>query len=73
MASQDDIKRLTRRSEALKSLQLGECPVIDPGPFDRFPEMSGAIRTYNEQMRMRDLRLKNLLSEALLSARDLPP
>jgi len=73
MATAADVIRIARRSESLKSLSLGEPVFLDPKPFDRFPEMAGAIRTFNEQQKLRDQRLKNLLAEALLSAGNLPP
>lgn len=73
MATQSDIARITRRSEALKSLSLGPPPQIDASKFARFPEMQLAVETFNEASRLRDERLKNLLAEALLAARSVPP
>ena len=73
MATAADIARLTRRSEALKSLQLGPPPLLDGTPFSRFPEMARAVFDFNEASRLRDERLKNLLAEALLGARSIPP
>lgn len=73
MASQDDIKRLTRRSEALKSLSLGDPPLLDVTPFARFPEMQRAVSEFNDRQKVAYGRLKNLLAEALLAARDVPP
>lgn len=73
MASTDDIKRITRRSEALKSLSLGEAPQLDATAFLRFPEMVQAVTIFNDQNRVSYARLKNLLAEALLAARSTPP
>jgi hypothetical protein len=73
MAQTSDIARLTRRSEALKSLQLGLPPLLNDALFSRFPEMAAEIRRFNEATRLRDERLKHLLAEALLSARSIPP
>jgi len=73
MATQADILRITRRSESLKSLSLGEAPQLDPAPFSRFPEMAAEIRKFNEQQKLSYDRLKNLLAEALLAARSIPP
>ncbi len=73
MASTTDIARITRRSEALKSLQLGQAPQLDASKFARFPEMQRAVEAFNEASRLRDERLKNLLAEALLAARSTPP
>lgn len=66
MATAADIVRLTRRSESLKSLSLGEAPLIDPAPFARFPEMQKAAVDFNERQKLSYNRLKNLLAEALL-------
>ncbi len=73
MATPSDIVRLSRRSEALKSLSLGEAPLIDPAPFIRFPEMQRAVIAFNDRQKLSYDRLKNLLAEALLAARDVPP
>lgn len=73
MATLEDIARIARRSEALKSLSLGESPQLDPTPFARFPEMEKAVVEFNEKQRLGYTRLKNLLAEALLAARDVPP
>ncbi len=73
MASPEDIKRLTRRSEALKSLSLGNPPQLDTEPFARFPPMESAVRQFNIQVLEYDRNLKNLLAEALRSAGNLPP
>jgi len=73
MATQADVARIARRSESLKSLSLGEAPLIDVTPFARFPEMQRAVVAFNERQKLSYDRIKNLLSEALLSARDLPP
>jgi hypothetical protein len=73
VATAADIARISRRSEALKSLSLGPAPQIDASKFSRFPEMQLAVEAFNEASRLRDERLKNLLSEALLAARDVPP
>ena len=73
MAAVTDIARLTRRSEALKSLSLGDAPQLDPEPFSRFPEMAAEIKRFNEQQKRSYDRLKNLLAEALLAARSIPP
>ena len=72
MATPADVARIARRSEALKSLSLGEPPLIDASVF-RFMEEKRAIIEFNEQQKLRDARLKNLLSEALLAARDVVP
>lgn len=73
MATKEDIARITRRSEALKSLSLGEAPLIDVTPFARFPEMQTAVAAFNERQKLSYDRLKNLLAEALLAGRDVPP
>ncbi len=73
MATAADIVRLSRRSEALKSLQLGEAPLLDATPFARFPEMQKAVDDFNEQQKLSYDRLKNLLADALLAARSIPP
>ena len=73
MATQAEILRITRRSESLKSLTLGEAPQLEPAAFARFPEMAASVRAFNEQNKRSYDRLKNLLAEALMSARDLPP
>jgi len=73
MATQSDIIRLTRRSEALKSLSLGDAPLLDVTPFARFPEMQRAVADFNERQKLSYDRLKNLLAEALLAARSVPP
>jgi len=73
MATQADVARIARRSESLKSLSLGEAPVIDVTPFARFPEMRQAVLDFNERQKLSYTRLKNLLAEALLAARDVPP
>ncbi len=73
MATATDIVRLTRRSEALKSLSLGEAPQLDSRPFYRFPEMQSAVTEFNERQKASYERLKNLLAEALLAGRDVPP
>ena len=73
MATASDVVRLTRRSEALKSLSLGEPPIIDVTPFARFPEMQKAVLDFNERQKLSYDRLKNLLAEALLAGRDIPP
>jgi len=67
MAAAVDVVRIARRSEALKSLSLGEPPVIDPAPFARFPEMQKAVMDFNERQKLSYDRLKNLLAEALLN------
>lgn len=69
MASTDDIKRITRRSESLKSLSLGDAPLLDPTPFARFPEMQKAVIEFNARQNLSYTRLKNLLAEALLGAK----
>ncbi len=73
MASTSDIVRIARRSEALKSLSLGEAPVLDPTAFSRFPEMQKAIVEFNERNKLAWERLKNMAAEAFMAARDLPP
>lgn len=73
MATINDIARITRRSEALKSLSLGDAPQIEPSAFSRFPEMVRAVDDFNDKQKQAYTRLKNLLAEALLSARDIPP
>lgn len=73
MATKEDIKRITRRSEALKSLSLGPAPQLDAQAFARFPEQVKAVNDLNEQLKLGWDRLKNLLAEALLAARDVPP
>lgn len=73
MATTADIARITRRSEALKSLSLGEPVLLDPTPFERFAAMAEAVRKFNEQQKLRDQRLKNLLAESLIAARSTPP
>jgi hypothetical protein len=73
MATASDVARLARRSESLKSLSLGPPPLLNDAPFARFPEMAAEIRRFNEETKQRDERLKNLLAEALLSARSTPP
>ncbi len=73
MALAADIVRLTRRSEALKSLQLGPAPQLDANAFARFPEMLSAVADFNEQQKLSYDRLKNLLADALLAARSIPP
>lgn len=67
MASKEDIIRITRRSEALKSLSLGDAPVLDPSTFARFPDMQRAAIQFNEQQDRSYIRLKNLLAEALIN------
>jgi hypothetical protein len=73
MATAADVARIARRSESLKSLSLGEAPLIDVTPFARFPEMQRAVVAFNERQKLSYDRLKNLLAEALLAARDVPP
>jgi len=73
MATASDVARIARRSESLKSLSLGEAPVIDVTPFARFPEMQKAVIDFNDRQKLSYDRLKNLLAEALLSAGNLPP
>ena len=73
MAVAVDVVRIARRSEALKSLSLGEAPIIDVTPFARFPEMYKAVTDFNDRQKLSYDRLKNLLAEALLAARDVPP
>ena len=73
MATAADVVRIARRSEALKSLSLGDAPLIDVTPFARFPEMQKAVLDLNERQKLSYDRLKNLLAEALLAARDVPP
>lgn len=73
MAAASDVVRLARRSEALKSLSLGEAPFIDPAAFVRFPEQVKAITEFNDRNKLAWDRLKNMAAEALLAARDLPP
>ena len=73
MAGTSDIVRIARRSEALKSLSLGEAPLIDPTAFSRFPEQVKAITEFNERNKLAWDRLKNMAAEALMAARDLPP
>jgi|KBSSwiStaDraftv2_1062776.scaffolds.fasta_scaffold1878457_1 hypothetical protein len=73
MATAADVVRIARRSEALKSLSLGDAPLIDVTPFARFPEMQKAVLDFNERQKLSYDRLKNLLAEALLAARDVPP
>ncbi len=73
MATASDVVRLARRSEALKSLSLGPAPQLDATAFSRFPEQVKAVNDLNEQLRLSYDRLKNLLAEALLAGRDVPP
>lgn len=73
MATAADIARITRRSEALKSLSLGEAPIVDPTPFARFPEMQRAIVQFNDRQKLAWDRLKNMAAEAFLAGRDVPP
>ncbi len=73
MATASDVVRIARRSEALKSLSLGTPPILDANPFARFPEMQKAVVEFNDRVRLYDTRLKNLLAEALLAGRDVPP
>ena len=73
MASTADIARITRRSEALKSLSLGEAPQLDAAAFARFPEQVRAINDFNERNKSAWDRIKNMAAEAFLAARDLPP
>lgn len=73
MATTPDITRIARRSEALKSLSLGDAPFIDPVPFARFPEIQAAITEFNDRNKIAWDRLKNMAAEAFLAARDLPP
>lgn len=73
MATAADIARIVRRSESLKSLSLGDPPLLNDAPFSRFPEMAAEIRHFNEQQKLAYTRLKNLLAEALLGARQDPP
>lgn len=67
MAVAADVVRLTRRSESLKSLSLGEPNLLDPVPFSRFPEMRAAVESFNDRQKLFYDRLKNLLAEALLN------
>ena len=73
MATAADVARIARRSEALKSLSLGEAPTIDVTPFARFTEMQKAVIDFNERNKLAWDRLKNMAAEAFLAARDLPP
>lgn len=72
MATAEDIKRLTRRSEALKSLSLGDAPQLDSAPFARFPEMQMAVMQLNNNNNVSYTRLKNLLAEALINLKSSP-
>lgn len=73
MATAADIVRLSRRSEALKSLQLGPAPQLDSIAFSRFPEQVKAVDDFNEQLNLAWDRLKNMAADALLAARSIPP
>jgi hypothetical protein len=73
MATASDVARLARRSESLKALSLGLPPLLNDAPFARFPEMAAEIRRFNEETKRRDERLKNLLADALLASRSIPP
>lgn len=73
MATADEIKRITRRSEALKSLSLGDAPQLDQAAFHRFPEEQAAVVRFNSDQKKAWDRIKNMMAEALLAARDVTP
>ncbi len=66
----DKVARIAKRSSSLQVAALGKLPVLDSVAFARFPEMVKAIETHNQALIQYDTRLKNLLAEALLAARE---